>query len=199
MRLGKQGTPQSAIVARESNGTRTVVISGSGYAGWALRGGRSREAFTALWGAIFDWVSAGRGDLRAARPVAGVVRAGDPVVWRRGGADSLVSVRLTARAATPQPTAADSLLLRFGARYEAASATVPAGVYDVATAGGTSVLVVNASREWVPRAPVVAAGPLARGTAGADAPRLADAGWPFVLALLLLCAEWIARRSSGQR
>ena len=199
MRLGKQGTPQSAIVARESNGTRTVVISGSGYAGWALRGGRSREAFTALWGAIFDWVSAGRGDLRAARPVAGVVRAGDPVVWRRGGADSLVSVRLTARATTPQPTAADSLLLRFGARYEAASASVPAGVYDVATAGGTSVLVVNASREWVPKAPVVAAGPLARGTAGADAPRLADAGWPFVLALLLLCAEWIARRSSGQR
>ena len=98
-----------------------------------------------------------------------------------------------------KPTAGDSLLLRFGSRYEASSAAMPAGVYDVQTAGGTSVLVVNASREWVPRAPVVAAGPLARGSAGTDAPRLADAGWPFVLALLLLCAEWITRRSSGQR
>lgn len=199
MRLGKQGTAQPAIAAREANGSRTVVISGSGYAGWSLRGGRGREAFTALWGAIFDWVSAGRGDVRAARPVAGVVRAGDVVAWRRGGADSLVAVRLTARGVAVKPTAGDSLLLRFGSRYEASSAAMPAGVYDVQTAGGASVLVVNASREWVPRAPVVAAGPLARGSAGTDAPRLADAGWPFVLALLLLCAEWITRRSSGQR
>jgi len=199
MRLGKQGTAQPAIAAREANGSRTVVISGSGYAGWSLRGGRGREAFTALWGAIFDWVSAGRGDVRAARPVAGVVRAGDVVAWRRGGADSLVAVHLTARGVAVKPTAGDSLLLRFGSRYEASSAAMPAGVYDVQTAGGASVLVVNASREWVPRAPVVAAGPLARGSAGTDAPRLADAGWPFVLALLLLCAEWITRRSSGQR
>jgi hypothetical protein len=72
-------------------------------------------------------------------------------------------------------------------------------VYDVETAGGRSVLIVNAAREWMPKAPAVAAGPLTVGAAGADTPRLADAGWPFVLALLLLCAEWIARRSSGQR
>lgn len=199
VRLGKQGTAQTAIAAREANGTRTVVISGSGYAGWALRGGRSREAFTALWGAIFDWVSAGRGDLRAARPVTGVLRAGDPVTWRRGGADSVVPVRLSARGAVPTRVPGDSLLLRFGARYETLSAPLAAGVYDAQTAGGVSVLVVNASREWVPRAPAVVAGPLARGSAGSDAPRLADAGWPFALALLLLCAEWIARRSSGQR
>lgn len=202
MRLGKQGPPQPAIAAREANGSRTIVVSGSGYAGWALRGGRSREAFTALWGAIFDWVSAGRGDVRAARPVPGVVRAGEPVVWRRGGADSLVSLRLTPRRAAPQSgtsAGSDSLMLAFGSRFEMAATPLPAGVYDVTTAGGNSVLVVNASREWVPRAPVVPSGPLVRGSAGTDAPRLADAGWPFALALLLLCAEWIARRSGGQR
>ena len=199
VRLGKQGATQPAIAARESNGTRTVVISGSGYAGWAMRGGRSREAFTALWGAIFDWVSAGRGDLRAARPVAGVLRAGDPVTWRRGGADSVVPVRLSARGAAAKAGAGDSLLLRFGARYETLSAPLSAGVYEVQTDGGPSLVVVNASREWIPRAPAVLAGPLTRGSAGTDAPRLVDAGWPFVLALLLLCAEWIARRTSGQR
>jgi hypothetical protein len=196
MRLGKQGAAQPAIAARDVNGSRTVVISGSGYAGWSLRGGRSREAFTALWGAIFDWVSAGRGDVRAARPVPGVMRAGEPVLWRRGGGDSVVAVRIVPRGPSTLP---DSLRVRFGSRYEATSASLAAGVYDVQSAGGKSVLVVNASREWVPRAPAVVSGPLARGSAGSDAPRLADAGWPFVLALLLLCGEWIVRRSSGQR
>jgi hypothetical protein len=197
MRLGKRGDAQPAIATREAGGTRTVVISGSGYAGWSLRAGRNRDAFTALWGAIFDWVSAGRGDLRAARPIPGVQRAGEPVVWRRGGADSVVPVRLARRAAAG--ASSDSVAVRFGTRYQATSAMIPAGVYDVKAAGGASVLVVNASREWVPRAPGVQAGPLARGVAGSDAPRLADAGWPFVLALLLLCAEWLARRAAGQR
>jgi hypothetical protein len=200
VRLGKRGEPQPAIATTEANGTRTVVVSGSGYAGWALRGGRSRDAFTALWGAIFDWVSAGRGDLRAARPVPGVVRAGEPVLWRRGGADSVVRVKVVPRATTVAPAAAtDAVSLRFGGRYETASAALPAGVYDVESPGGPSVLVVNAAREWVPRAPAVTSGPLARGTTGSEAPRLSDAGWPFALALLLLCAEWIARRTSGQR
>ena len=197
MQLGKRGVAQPAIATSEVGGTRTAVISGSGYAGWSLRAGRSREAFTALWGAIFDWLSAGRGDLRAARPVSGVVRAGEPVRWRRGGVDSIVTVRLTRRGASTAGD--DSLELRFGSAFEVSSTFLPPGVYDIAADGGASVLVVNASREWVPRAPVVTAGPLARGTAGADAPRLADAGWPFVLALLLLCAEWIARRAVGQR
>jgi hypothetical protein len=31
------------------------------------------------------------------------------------------------------------------------------------------------------------------------APRLLDASWPFVVILLLLSAEWIGRRSGGQR
>ena len=73
------------------------------------------------------------------------------------------------------------------------------GVYEVEAAGGSSVLVVKAAREWIPRAPSVAAGVLARGASGADAPRLADTSWPFVLALLLLCGEWLARRAVGQR
>ncbi|WP_434480520.1 hypothetical protein [Gemmatimonas sp.] len=197
MRLGKSGEPQPAIATREVNGARTVVISGSGYAGWSLRAGRSRDAFTALWGAIFDWVSAGRGDLRAARPAPGLVRAGEPVLWRRGGTDSVVTVQVAARGATGPKT--DSLTFRFGTQYDAQSTPLAAGVYDVQGRGGASVLVVNASREWVPRAPSVSVGPLSRGVAGSDAPRLADAGWPFVLALLLLCGEWLARRAAGQR
>lgn len=201
-RLGKRGDPVAAIAARTERGTRAVIISGSGYAGWALRGGRAKEAFTALWGAIFDWVAAGRGDARAARPVAGLVRAGDPVLWRRGGADTLVAATISRRAAgNPSTTdARDSITLAFASRsFETTLSTLPPGVYDVETRGGRSVLVVNASREWVPRAPAVTAGAASRTASASDAPRLVDSGWPFVLALLLLCAEWIGRRATGQR
>jgi hypothetical protein len=194
--LGKRGEAVPAIAARTENGVRTIVVSGSGYAGWALRGGRSAEAFGALWGAIFDWLAAGRGDVRAARPMAALLRAGDAVAWRRGGADSIVSVQLRRRG----DAGVDSLTLRFaGASFETTSPALAAGVYDVQAEGGPSVLVVNASREWVPRAPTVRDGVLSRGTLSPDAPRLADAGWPFVLALLLLCGEWIGRRAAGYR
>ncbi len=194
--LGKRGEAVPTIAARTENGVRTIVVSGSGYAGWALRGGRSAEAFGALWGAIFDWLAAGRGDVRAARPMAALLRAGDAVAWRRGGADSIVSVQLRRRG----DAGVDSLTLRFaGASFETTSPALAAGVYDVQAEGGPSVLVVNASREWVPRAPTVRDGVLSRGTLSSDAPRLADAGWPFVLALLLLCGEWIGRRAAGYR
>ena len=194
--LGKRGEAVPAIAARTENGVRTIVVSGSGYAGWALRGGRSAEAFGALWGAIFDWLAAGRGDVRAARPIASLMRAGEAVAWRRGGVDSIVSVRLSRRG----ESGVDSLTLRFvGASFETTSPALAAGVYDVQAEGGASVLVVNASREWVPRPPTVRDGVLSRGALSSDAPRLADAGWPFVLALLVLCGEWIGRRAVGYR
>jgi len=59
--------------------------------------------------------------------------------------------------------------------------------------------VVNAAREWVPRAPTVMAGNATRSASSSTAPRLVDAGWPFLLALLLLCGEWLGRRAAGQR
>ena len=200
-KLGKTGDAVPAIAGRETAGARTLTVSGSGYAGWALRGGRSGEAFTALWGAIFDWLSAGRGDLRAARPSSSSVRAGDAIRWRRGGADSIVTAIRTRRMnGAPGTDNVDTIQLRFAsASFETSSAPMSAGVYDVRTNGGASVLVVNASREWVPRAPVARDGALSRGAFSSEAARLSDTWWPFVLALLLLCAEWVGRRFAGLR
>lgn len=195
-RLARSGTPVAAVAGRDRNGTRTVVVSGTGYAGWSLRGGRPAEAFTALWGAIFDWLAAARGDERAARPVVAQLRAGEPVRWRRGGADSVVSVVLTRRGTV----GADTITLRFAAGgMEAVSPSLEQGVYDVQTSGGTSMMVVNASRELLPRQPTLRADARIAGTVTNDAPSLADRGWPFVLALLLLCAEWVGRRFAGLR
>lgn len=203
--LGRRGEAVPAIAAREDGGMRTLVISGSGYAGWALRGGRSAEAFTALWGTMFDWLAVGRGDLRAARPASSWMREGDAVQWRRGGTDSLVSVVVTRRpgpagTAAATPPSADTVRLRFApGTMSATSPALAAGVYDARATGGSAVLVVNASREWVPRASSVRDGPLSTGALSTDAPRLADRWWPFLAALVLLSVEWIARRLVGLR
>ena len=204
--LARQGQAQPVIAAQEIGRARRLVVSGSGFAGWSLRGGRSGDAFGALWGAMFDWLAAGQGDARAARPATAWVRAGEAVRWRRGGSDSTVLVTLTRRARnaaaarTPTAGAADSLVLHFPAgAMDAVSAPQAPGVYDVRTAGGSAVLVVNPSREWVPRAPTVRSGLLRAGSVTGVAPRLQEAWWPYVVALLLLCGEWLARRRLGLR
>ena len=203
-RLGKTGAPVAVIAGRENAGFRMLVISGSGFAGWSLRGGRSQAAFVALWGAMFDWLAAARGDVGAARPVAAIVRSGEQVRWRRGGTDSMVTAIVTRRTQTGSGQG-DTVSLRFtNAEVETVSAALPVGVYDVRTSGattatGSSVLVVNASRELVPRAPALNTTSATRGLSAGAGPRLADLGWVFGLALLLLCAEWLLRRNAGLR
>jgi hypothetical protein len=135
-----------------------------------------------------------------------LTRAGEPVVWRRGGADSLVSVRLTRRGAigTSGPVASTSpagaLAIRFaGTAFETTTAPLEAGQYEAQAVGGASRLIVNPSREWVPRPAQLPAGPAARGRSSTEAPQLREFGWPFVVALLLLCAEWVGRRYGGHR
>lgn len=202
-RLGKTGAPVAVIAGRENAGFRTLVISGSGFAGWSMRGGRSQAAFVALWGAMFDWLAAARGDVGVARPVSAVVRSGEGLRWRRGGADSVVTALISRRVASGTvPT--DTVRLRFSnAEVETMSPALPTGVYDVRVAGSAAaagaVLVVNASRELIPRAPTLSTSAATRGLSAGTGPRVSDFGWIFGLALLLLCAEWLLRRNAGLR
>lgn len=207
-KLGRRGDASPAVALREEGGTRTLVISGSGYAGWSMRGGRSAVAFGALWGAMFDWLAVGRGDARAARPAASWVRTGSPIRWRRGGPDSLVTVVITPRSGaagtgntgTGAARAGDTVRIRFAnGDVESTTPTRAPGVYDVQSDGGSSVLVINASEEWVPEAPTVEDGILSRGSLSSQSPRLSDSWWPFVAVLLLLSIEWVARRVVGLR
>lgn len=195
-RRGRRLERRNAIVGREGN-RRTVIVGASGFWRWRFRGGASADAFAALWGGLFDWLSAGRSDARAAVNADPVVHAGDPVRWRRGsGDDSVVTVVLTRRGA---PARVDSMTLRFTAGDNIVdSRPLAAGVYDVQTAGGPSVLAVNPSREMYPRRGI-RSGAVGRGSSLADAPRLRSLGWIYVLVIGALCAEWLIRRRLGLR
>ncbi|NUQ13016.1 MAG: hypothetical protein HUU26_11945, partial [Gemmatimonadaceae bacterium] len=130
-------------------------------------------------------------------PADGALREGEPVRWRRGAAsDTLVPVILTRRG----EDRSDSLTIRFSSgTLFAESAPLAAGVYDIATRGGSSVLVVNRSAEVLPRRPTVLEGAIGTGEALTEAPRLRGIGWIFAVVILALCTEWILRRRAGLR
>ncbi|MEO6528206.1 MAG: hypothetical protein ABIP93_16410 [Gemmatimonadaceae bacterium] len=177
---------------------RVAVLGASGFWRWRFRGGQRADAYGALFGTLFDWLAAGRTDRRAVVPEQGVFRAGTPLRWRRGAAeDSVIAVTLSRRGA---PARTDSMKLRFtDAATVAESPAIPPGVYDVRSAGGSSVLVVNASSEMVPRRPTVKSGGVGGRPSLADAPLARDLGWLYVVAVIALCAEWLLRRRVGLR
>jgi len=192
-----RGDERKPILVGSDEPRRVAIVAASGLWRWRFRGGVASDAFTALWGSIFDWLAAERADHRAAVPDDRMLRAGDPVRWRRGSpTDSVVSVALHQRGTSR----VDSLTLRFGGSASVVETQPLApGIYDATTRGGSALLAVNPSREWLPRPPRVPAGPV-RGALSADVgPRLRTAGWAYALAILLLCVEWILRRKRGMR
>src|SRR5205085_10799894 len=131
------------VVAGSDTPRRLVVVAASGLWRWRFRGGASADAFTALWGSLFDWLAAERADRRAAVPTGVVVRAGEPVRWHRGSAtDSTVLVvlrRVASGAAKGRADSAggDSMTLHFrGEATVTESRGLSPGVYTATERGG---------------------------------------------------------------
>ena len=185
------------LVSGSSKPRRIVVVSAAGLWRWKFRGGRSADAFTALWGSVFDWLTGDETDARAAHPVTPWLRSGEPVRWRRGSArDSIATVVLRAQGA-PR---ADTVHLRFaGESGVAEMAPLAPGVYETHTAGGDGLLAVNASAEWLPRRPMVRSGAVGSAAAADRAPRARTLWWLYAIAILALCVEWVLRRKVGLR
>lgn len=200
-RRGRQGERRAAVYGTEG-ARRVVVVPAAGLWRWQFRGGVASSAFTAVWGGIFDWLGAERTAERLATPIDRVLRAGEPTRWRRGSAADSVVRLVFVRRGPPDSGAArvDSVTISFarGASVTEGPAFGP-GVYDVRGAGVPTVLVVNASREWLPRRPTVSDGRVGGSVARSNAPGLRALAWPFVLALVALCAEWLLRRRRGLR
>jgi hypothetical protein len=196
-RRARQFERRNAIVGFERP-RRRVIVGAAGLWRWHFRGGASADAYAALWGSIFDWLLDERVSPQAVSVVDPVLREGDPVRWRRGaGADSVMIVALTRRGGE---AGTDSVTLRFPTGSSIAeSPALRAGVYDVRYSGGTGLLAINPSREWLPGAPNVPAGEIGDAPALGEAPRLRSMPWIYAVALGLLCLEWIVRRRRGWR
>jgi hypothetical protein len=198
VKRGRRFDRRLIVAGGAVGGRRRVVVPVNGLWRWRFRGGASADVFAAFWGGLFDWLAAERRDLRPAVPADALVREGDPIRWRRGSSgDSSAVVILSARAAGARP---DTLRISFtGGTQMTETGALSAGSYDVRTPAGPALLVVNPSREWLPREPTVQAGEIHGVTLAGPTPRLRALPWIYVLLVGLLCGEWLLRRRIGLR
>ena len=188
---------ERTVVAGYDAPRRVAVLPVRGLWRWQFRGGRSADAFAALWGGVFDWLAEGGVEERAVLVSSPWVREGDPITWRRGAtADSAVVVRLHRDGARGETV--DTLRYSDAAGV-ATSPPLPAGIWRASVQGGDVAFAVNASSEWLPRRPIVSRGAVPGVGAAGARPSVRDQWWWFALALALLCAEWWMRRRIGLR
>ena len=191
------GGPRAIVAGSETSGRRRAVVAASGLWRWRARAGVPGDAYNALWGALIDWVSRTRPDARSALPEAQAVREGDVITWRRGGADTAVTVVVRRRERTDR---ADTLHLVFsGGSTTAQSAPLRAGEYVVSVPGGSATIVVNRSREWLPARQTIQAQTVSGEGPRSPATPLRDRWWPYAIVLAALCSEWVWRRRVGLR
>ncbi len=196
-RRGASEERRVALVGWEAP-RRVAILGASGFWRWRFRGGVRADAYSAFFGALYDWLAAGRTDRRAVVPDGDPLRAGMPVRWRRGAAtDSVATAVLIRRDGTAQRR---TVTVRFADGANSAETwSLPPGLYDVTTAGGSALLAVNQSRELVPQRPTVQSGAVGGESAVGEAPALRDWKWMYAVAILLLCVEWLMRRRVGLR
>lgn len=206
-RRDRRGDAEPLVVGRATDGGRQVVVTGSGWYRWALRGGEARRAYRALWSSLAGWLVEGMGavDVRALRPERAVVDRGEDVVWLAApGADS---VRLTLETAAGEPVL-DTVLVPQSGRARQNAPPPGEYVYRATVYGAaeqpleaTGALAVAAYSDELVRPSAEL--PFDDGdgdavlTAGRQ--RLHTTAWPWILLVALLCAEWIVRRRQGLR
>jgi hypothetical protein len=191
------GDRRPIVAGSEQGGRRRAVVASSGMWRWRARAGVAGDAYGALWGSLIDWVGRTRPDDRAALPETPAIREGDRVMWRRGGSDSLVNAILVDR---DRPAREDTLHLDFrGGATTTQTPALRAGEYVVTVPGGSAMLVVNRSREFLPTRPTLRAITIPGQGPRAPAAPLRDSWWPFAMALAALCGEWVLRRRVGLR
>jgi hypothetical protein len=188
---------ERVVVAGYDSPRRIAVIPARGMWRWKFRGGRSADAFAALWGSVFDWLAQGDTDERPARVASPWLRTGEPVTWRRGvGRDTLVTVVLRRDGAT----ATDTAILRFPAGGGVVtSPPLGVGVWQATVSGAVSSFVVNAGAELIPRRPVASRPTIQGSPSRGAASSLRGGWWWYALLLGALCAEWVLRRRVGLR
>lgn len=185
-----------------TEGRRWAVVQGEGTWRWAARGGQGLSLYRGLFAGLTRWLV----ERTAPQPIQLVdpyVRSGDSVRWRVAPDVRDLTIRLQDATGTtvwshapsgPETGIVGPPLERGDARFSATGTT-----------GGTPFRVgrpfhVAVRLEEMPN-PV--GPPLdVRRDAAADEradPRSDPPVWPFAVAIVLLCAEWLWRRKIGLR
>lgn len=194
--LGRRGIERPIIVGRDSAGIRTVLTAADGLWRWAFRPGNGEEGYRQLIAATTNWLL-GAADTAAglARPVRALVPFGHPVQfqWAGSGAPGPIVLQLNGDSLRR----VDTLLFDGSGMAEV---RLPPGRFSYVVQGGGrgEVAVERWSEEFVPRAPRLMPHEAPR-AAGLSRSAFRDKGWPYLLVLLLLCAEWWLRRRMGLR
>ena len=202
VQLRGAGSPESAFHLMERPAGRIAVALASGFWRWAMRDG-GREPYRRVWSGVVGWLLADE-TLAAAepRPVSWVVDRRTPVEWsvpndtfpsrisvHRG--DSLVIDTLVSGGGPVSTGILPSGEYRFDVVAESGD-TLSTGRFDVS--GSTSELLPARVQPEVP----IRSASVGIGDEGLGTP-LRTLPWPYLLIIVLLCAEWVVRRRSGLR
>jgi len=198
----RRGEGRPLLTAGEDGTRRWALSAASDWWRWALRGNEPRRVYEGVFGGIVGWL------VEDATPrLASLARTpapGEPPVWRirPGSSDLTIQVLDEAGAEVWSESVADP-------PAEVVGPGLPAGRYDVlVTATGPEgpvelrrpVDVEPDPREFLPEPPseplAIGAQPSPRAPVDVRSPRPV---WPFFLAVLLLCGEWVWRHRIGLR
>jgi hypothetical protein len=197
----RQGDGRPLLVAGERGESRWAVASAAEWWRWAFRGGEARRVYDGALSGVVGWLVEGATTQLAS--LATVPDPGRPLEWRvRAGVSELSAtilddqgVEVWGRTWTDPDGRVVGPVLDPG-RYDIAlEAEGPEGRFETQR----PVEIVADPRELLPggsEPPFVAAAVIQDRTVEARVPRPV---WPFVIAILLLCAEWIWRHRIGLR
>jgi len=196
VQAGRRGAARPVITGRQAGRRREIEINADGFWRWAFRGGPSGDVYRAMVGSGVAWLLAvpdsGDAAVRLVRPV---VEQGMPLLFERLD-DSLTIVPI----ALESTDGALSDTLRFGGDGRAALWLPPGSYrYEVAGPGGSGTAAVDTwSREWLPQ-PVVLADRAVPSLRSAGRKSARQLPWLYLLVLISLAGEWLARRRLGLR
>jgi hypothetical protein len=210
---GRRAGPTSPLVlGGETDGRRWVIAPGEGYWRWAFRGDSARDAYRRVWSAVAGWIVEDDRTIASAaiRPADRVVARGEQMQWISGGlaADSIRLHITNDSGGVVLDTAVtmlrgDSSVTRGlpPGNYTYRAAALRAGK-EVGSANGPFT-VESYSPEFARGAVTLAnlkgkAAPL-DAALGMNTQPLRASVWPYLLLILLLCAEWTLRRRWGLR
>ena len=207
LRRLRRGEPIPAVVLGSAGRRRWAVATAEGYWRWALRRGAGRQLYRGIWTGVTGWLL---GDQATAgtglEPLERVVGRGQPIRW-------IAPVEIDSL--TVELSLADSGAVRRGSAAAGAVLPVlaPPGQYHYLAQAHESGRVVASSRgpveveefsaELLPRSRSVPEGVAIEVEPRADQVsrprRLATLGWPYLVLIVLFCAEWAVRRYIGLR